>query len=177
MTHLLQNVRLFEAFSATERADLAHFMHEKRFEAGATVCTRGQHGNTMFIVQQGALAAVVPGKDCPKHEVATFEPGAVIGEMFCIDPAPRPATIVAREATVLLELSRDDLIKMRQETPRAAAALVAAVFHEVLRRLRSVDTRIDRELSAAGNGDKTPRPSTDVPPAWEACFSHLRGSA
>jgi CRP-like cAMP-binding protein len=177
MTYLLQNVRLFEAFSATERVDLVHFMHEKQFEAGTTVCTRGENGNTMLVVVQGALSAVVPAKDNPRHEVARLEAGAVIGEMFCIDPAPRPVTIVARESTVVLELGRDDLTKMRQEIPGAAAALVSAVFHEALRRLRSVDDRIDRERHDANFDDKTPRPTSDVPPNWEACFAHLRGSA
>jgi CRP/FNR family transcriptional regulator, cyclic AMP receptor protein len=175
MRHLLQNVRLFEAFSATDKADLLRFMHEKRFEPGSTLCTRGDYGNTMLVVLQGTLAAVVAGKDNLRHEVAQFEPGAVVGEMFCIDPAPRPATIVAREAAVVLELGRDDLTKMRQRSPRAAAALVSAVFHEVLRRLRSLDNRVDREVRASPEDRRTPSP--ELPSTWQACFAHLRGSA
>jgi CRP-like cAMP-binding protein len=181
MANLLKDVRLFETLSEAECADLVHFMHEKRFEAGQTVCTRGEHGNTMLVVLQGALSAVVPGKMNAHTEVARMESGAVLGEMFCIDPAPRPVTVVASDATTVLEISRDDLTKMRQDAPRTAAALVSAVFHEVLRRLRSVDERVDRELRAEREGD-TPGPQRvddkrSTPGPWEACFARLRGSA
>jgi CRP-like cAMP-binding protein len=129
-----------------ERADLARFMHEKRYSSGETVFARGEYGNTMLVVAQGALAAVVPGKDGVEHAVAHMGPGSVLGEMYCIDPAPRPVKVLASEPTVALELRREDLTGMRQQSPRAAAALVNAVLHEVLRRLRSVDDRVEREL-------------------------------
>jgi CRP/FNR family transcriptional regulator, cyclic AMP receptor protein len=181
MANLLKNVRLFETLSERECSDLVHFMHEKQFEAGATVCTRGEHGNTMLVVVQGALSAVVPGKQNVHAEVARLEPGAVLGEMFCIDPAPRPVTVVANENTTVLEISRDDLTKMRQEAPRAAAALVSAVFHEVLRRLRSVDERVDRELraeyQAESSDSRTSEANRSSNGPWDACFARLRGSA
>jgi CRP-like cAMP-binding protein len=179
MANLLRNIRLFETLSERECSELVHFMHEKRFEPGQTVCTRGQHGNTMLVVLQGALSAVVPGKESGHAEMARLQPGTVVGEMFCIDPAPRPVTIVANESTTVLEISREDVTKMRQDAPRVAAALVSAVFHEVLRRLRSVDERVDRELRAEhhedpgdGEGD-APRSANP----WDACFARLRGSA
>ena len=186
MTYLLRNVQLFESFSELERAEIVHFMHERVFAPGDTVFTRGEHGSTMLVVVQGALSAVVPGRDHHDHEIARLAPGAFVGEMFCIDPAPRPVTVLASEMTTVLELGRDDLIKMRQEAPRTAAALVSAVLREALRRLRSIDDRIDRELAA----DDCPMPDDDgdspvssapsqhsVPETWELCFAHLRGSA
>lgn len=150
MANLLHNVRLFESFSDDDRADLVGFMSEKQFEAGETVCTRGQHGNTMLVVVQGVLSAVAPGKDNVYTEVARLGTGAVMGEMFCIDPAPRPVTMVASQATTVLQIGREDLTRMRQACPRLAAALVTAVLHEVLRRLRTVDERVDRELREVG---------------------------
>jgi CRP-like cAMP-binding protein len=103
--------------------------------------------------------------------------------MFCIDPAPRPATVVASVETTVLELGRDDLLKMRRDAPRAAAALVNAVFRNVLSRIRSVDDRIERDLCP--NPDASPSDGkalllpdrTDIPDPWEVCFARLRGSA
>jgi CRP-like cAMP-binding protein len=183
MTYLLRNIRLFEAFSEGERADLVHFMHEKGYAAGETLCTRGEHGNSMIVVVRGALSAMVPGVDNQPREIAHLSKGAVFGEMFCIDPAPRPATVVACESATVLELGRENLITMRQHAPSAAAALVSAVFHDVLRRLRSVDERIERELCANGRlppngkGDSSLSSRMDVPSPWELCFARLRGSA
>jgi CRP-like cAMP-binding protein len=61
MTHLLRNIGLFETFSEGERSDLVHYMHEKCYAVGETLCARGEHGNSMIVVVQGALSATVPG--------------------------------------------------------------------------------------------------------------------
>lgn len=179
MANLPKDVRLFETLSERECAELVHFMHERQFGAGEIVCTRGEYGNTMLVVLQGALSAVVPGRENSQAEVARLRSGAVVGEMFCIDPAPRPVTMVASEATTVLEISREDITKMRQEAPRVAAALVSAVFHEVLRRLRSVDDRVDRELRVERDSDPDDGEGASGHPAnpWDACFARLRGSA
>jgi CRP-like cAMP-binding protein len=183
MTYLLQNTRLFDSLTDRDRADLVHFMHERRYASGETLCTRGEHGSTMIVVVQGTLSAVVPGMNNTPREIARLGEGGVLGEMFCIDPAPRPATVVANQDATVLELGRDDLVKMRQHAPRAAAALVTAVFHNVLKRLRSVDDRIGRDLlaehgSSPDGGIGIARPAqADMPDPWEACFARLRGSA
>ena len=66
--------------------------------------------------------------------------------------------------------------------PRAAAALVNAVLHEVLRRLRSVDDRVEREIASKSDGiefkadaydneDRSSlRPGTVLPETWESAF-------
>ncbi len=179
MDNLLRNIRLFETLSERDCAELVHFMHERQFEPGQTVCSRGEHGNSMLVVLRGALSAVVPGKANSQAEVARMRSGAVVGEMFCIDPAPRPVTIVANETTTVLEISREDVTRMRQEAPRVAAALVSAVFHEVLRRLRSVDERVDRELRAEHDGGPGDGEEASVHSGnpWDTCFARLRGSA
>lgn len=183
MTYLLRNTRLFDSLTERDRADLVLYMHERRYASGETLCTRGEHGNTMMVVVQGTLSAVIPGSNNTSREIARLGEGGVFGEMFCIDPAPRPATVVANEDATVLELGRDDLVKMRQQAPHAAAALVSAVFHNVLKRLRSVDDRIGRDLhaepgSSPPGGAGLPRSSqADVPDPWEACFARLRGSA
>jgi CRP/FNR family cyclic AMP-dependent transcriptional regulator len=181
MTYRLRNVRLFDSFSEIDRADLVRFMREKRFSTGETVCTFGEYGSTMLVVTQGALAATVAGKDDHPHEIARLTENAVFGEMFCIDPAPRPITLVAAEPTTVLELGREDLTRMRQQSPRAAAALVSAVFRDVLKRLRNVDTRIDRELRAElvfeDKASPTDAAAAATPPSWQNCFAGLRGSA
>ena len=149
--------------------------------SGETVCTHGEYGNTMLLVTQGALSAVVSGRGDEQHEIARLTEGTIFGEMFCIDPAPRPVTLVAHEPATVLELGRDDLIKMRQHAPSAAAALVSAVFQDVLKRLRSVDDRIDRELRSDSlldeEGASSPRWGVSQPEAWTPCFARLRGSA
>jgi len=178
MTYPLRNVRLFESFSDAERADLVRFMREKKYTSGETVCAYGEYGSTMLVVTQGALSVVL-GKDDQAHEIARLAEGSVFGEMFCIDPAPRPVTLLACEPTTVLELGREDLTRMRQHAPHSAAALVGAVLLDVLKRLRKVDDRIDRELRGECTWENriTPASRANLPGSWEHCFASLRGSA
>jgi CRP-like cAMP-binding protein len=187
MTHSLRQVRLFDAMSDSERSGLARFMHEHTFTNGETVCLRGHPGNTMFVILQGAFSVVVQGKKNETLEIARVESGEVFGEMFCIDPAPRPATVLATGPTTTLEMGREDLARMRREAPQSAAALVTVVFREIVRRLRRVDDRVERELASEEEaffsdlwpeerGLKDP-PDSEQPSPWKSCFSRIRGCA
>jgi len=180
MTYPLRSLQLFACFSETDSADLVRFMRERRFAAGERVCALGDHGSSMLLVTQGALSAIVFGRGNEPREIARLSQGSVFGEMFCIDPAPRPVTLVAVTPTTVLELGRDEVARMRREAPHAAAALVSAVFRDVMRRLRSVDDRIGRELreDAVARGSPEPASATrkPLPPSWERCFATLRGS-
>lgn len=187
MNQSLRQVRLFEAMSESERAGLARFMRERSFANGDTVCLRGAPGDTMFVILQGAFSVVVQGKTSETLEIARVERGEVLGEMFCIDPSPRPATVLAVGPTKVLEMGRDDLARMRREAPKSAAALITAVFREIVRRLRRVDDRVERELASEEESffsdlwpeERGLRALTDgdVPTPWKACFSRIRGCA
>jgi len=77
---------------------------------------------------------------------------------------------------------------MRRECPHAAAALVTIVFREIVRRLRRVDDRVERELASeeeAFYSELWPEErarlfaekAEDEPTHWKASFSRIRGCA
>jgi CRP-like cAMP-binding protein len=127
--------------SESERSGILSFMHERTFEQGKPVFLRGQSGDRMFVVLRGSLAIMRTGKDHDMEEIERIKPGEVMGQMFCIDPAPHLQMVLAAETTTVLELSRNDFSKLRQNLPRSSAALVAAVFRETLRQLHKGDNR------------------------------------
>jgi CRP-like cAMP-binding protein len=135
MSHVLRQERLFSEMSESERSGILSFMHERTFEQGKAVFLRGQAGDRMFVVLRGSLAVMSTGKDDGWEEVERIRPGEVMGEMFCIDPAPHLQMVLAVESTTVLELNRNDFSRLRQTRPRSSAALVAAVFRETLRQL------------------------------------------
>jgi CRP/FNR family cyclic AMP-dependent transcriptional regulator len=188
MMYLLGQVRLFEAMSESERMGIARFMRERTYAKGETVCLRGQPGNTMYVILQGAFSVVIEAQPNQTLEVARLESGEVLGEMFCLDPAPRPATVVAACPTKVLEMDREDLARMRRESPHAAAALVSVVFREIVRRLRRVDDRVERELASEEEAfyselwpeeraRRLAQEDEDPPAPWKASFSRIRGCA
>jgi CRP-like cAMP-binding protein len=190
MNSVIRNVKVFESLSDADCADLVRFMRMRQYESGKTVFERGNPGATMLVVAKGALSIVMPGPNRREIEVARVGPGEVVGEMSCIDPAPRSATVIAALPTTVYEFGRDELVSMRRLAPGVAAALVGAVIRDVTARLRRVDERIEREL-AGHLGPRPTRPTQTAerpegPPSaalgpestvWKAFMARLRGSA
>jgi CRP/FNR family transcriptional regulator, cyclic AMP receptor protein len=195
MNDVLRSVKIFGCLSDAECEDLVRFMRLRRFEAGQTVLERGKPGDTMLVVAEGALSVVMPGPDRRNVEVARVAVGEVVGEMSCIDPAPRSATVVAAVPTTVYEFGRQELLGMQRLAPGVAAALVGAVIRDVTVRLRRVDERIERELAGhlgkpvpARRPQPPDRPERSSPPlgsaglgpestVWKAFLARLRGSA
>jgi len=119
-------------------------------------------------------------------EIARVGSGELVGEMACIDPAPRSATLVALSPAVVAELSRDALHAMRAGAPALSALVVGAVIREVTRRLRDIEARVDREVSPSRPPPSPPSPPSPTSPASERppersglqrLFDRVRGRA
>ncbi len=107
----------------------------------------GAPGVTMVFVVEGAVT-VCSESSGVRREFSRVGVGHFLGEMACLDPAPRSATVIAATPTVVGELSRDGLRTLQVVAPQASAAIVGAVIREVAQRLREVETRIDATLRA-----------------------------
>jgi len=181
MNHVIRKVKLFQTLSDTDCCDLLRFMRIRQYKSGVTVFQRGQRGDSMLVVMDGNLSVMLPK---PRHgniEVARVGSGGVVGEMFCIVPAPRSATLVAVRRTVAYELSRKDLDRMRELAPNLAQALVGAIIQNVAQRLQRLDDRIERELAGHLAARMPELRHGASPPlaagAWASLLGRLRGNA
>jgi CRP/FNR family cyclic AMP-dependent transcriptional regulator len=77
-------------------------------EAGDVIVKEGSHGSAVYVVSSGKveISKMVQGK---KVVLDILGPGDVFGEMSYLDPAPRSATVIALEDTVLELLDRNFL--------------------------------------------------------------------
>jgi SulP family sulfate permease len=197
MISVIRAVKVFESLSDAECGELLRFMRVRQYEAGATVFEHGKPGDSMLVVADGALSVVMPGPRRRNIEVARVGVADVVGEMSCIVPAPRCATILAAVRTTVYELGRKELTSMRRQAPAVATAVVSAVIRSVALRLRRVEERIERELAghlaarlpelrqtAGASARKSSRrgharraTAASAPSTWTALLGRMRGSA
>jgi CRP-like cAMP-binding protein len=181
MNHIIRAVKLFQTLSDADCCELMRFMRIRQYESGVTVFERGKPGDSMLVLMDGALAVMLPAPRRGNIEVARVSSGEVIGEMACIDPCPRNATLVAVHRTVAYELSRRDLTRMREVAPELAHSLVTAIIRSVAQRLQRIDDRIERELAGhlaarlpeLRKGGAAPEGQG----AWDHLLGRLRGNA
>jgi CRP-like cAMP-binding protein len=140
------------AAALVERVSLAELA------PGDVLIREGAADNDLYFVLVGRLAVLVGGR-----EVGTRDAGQHVGEVALLDPtAPRSATVVAREPSVVAKISERDFAAVATTAPgvwRSLATGLGAILSE--RNRRVADPSAPRRpqppngLARMGNGAVT----------------------
>ena len=113
----------------------AERLRVRRFRRGETIFHQGDPGDSLFIVESGAVKIVLPSPEGEEGAIiATLGRGEFFGELALLDGAPHSATAIALEAAGLLVLGRPTFDELVDTQPGLRNALFAGLVAE-LRRL------------------------------------------
>ena len=99
-------------------------------DKGKVVFHQGDPGDTMYIIQAGAVEVTQLQGD-QETVLALLERGDFFGEMALIDERPRSATVTAIQPTRLLPLTRTTLLERVRQDPGVASHLLRAMSHRI----------------------------------------------
>jgi CRP-like cAMP-binding protein len=136
-SEFLRSVRLFKDFSDADRAALAPRLRERSLRRGQVLMREGDAGDEMFLVVGGSLIVSKAVTGRVEQVLARFGRGDFTGEMSLFDQAPRSATIQAEADSVLLTLDRNNLKRLIEMNPSAAASFFFALVQVFIERLRA----------------------------------------
>jgi cAMP-dependent protein kinase regulator len=100
---------------------------------GDVLFRQGDPGDTLYVVEHGAVAASVDGP--PRRELGRLGEGAVFGEIALLTDQPRSATITALQPTRLVAFDRKAVGETLAAEPRATAVLVDFLRQRLLANL------------------------------------------
>ncbi len=123
----LRAIPLFRDLGAEALVPVAAIASHVSFASGEEVFSQGGAGDRLFVISEGRVAIV---RD--EVQLAELGPGECFGEMALLERTTRSATAVAREASVLLTIARDDFDDLLDVYPIIARA-IARVLAERLR--------------------------------------------
>lgn len=103
------------------------------YAAGQVVFREGDPAEHMYAVVSGAVEVSVHGK-----AIDTIGAGSVFGEMALIEDRPRSATVIAKEESRLVPITRQRFMFLVQQTPFFALQLMSIMAE----RLRKMDERV-----------------------------------
>ena len=172
---------------------LAAALQARPLKKGWTLFQQGERGSSMAFVLQGRLAVFIEEEGGGSRCVQQLQAGDTVGEMCCIDPAPRSATVVAATDCLALELDQYVLQAFTNHAPEAVATVVGGVIRFVTTLLEETDLEIEcerqrlesqarqetddsreaRRSALEGMPKQDPEP-TELPPLPR--FSGLRGA-
>jgi CRP-like cAMP-binding protein len=124
---ILKSVGVFSDISERGLVDAATVLEELRAEPGESIFMKGDTGNCLYIVVEGAVQ-VHDGEKA----IATLGPGEVFGELAALDPEPRMASVTVMEPALLLRMGNAELHELIAEHPEVALGIIRVLC----RRLR-----------------------------------------
>ena len=116
-------------------------MSRKSLRAGETLFREREAGQSAFLIESGMIRIFV-GQGDGALTLADLGPGDLVGEMAMIDDAPRTATAVALEDTVLLVIDREHLAERVAQTDPVVRALLGGQlkrYRAMLATMRGLD--------------------------------------
>ncbi len=104
------------------------------YRPGTKMFVEGVPNNHLYFVISGSLTASV-GASTGAVSLGILSPGAWVGEIGFIDGGAATATIIAGERTKALRITQEEMMRLKDEHPRAAAVLMRTVTGQLADRL------------------------------------------
>ena len=129
------NVSFFESVPKARFAKLAPRCNVLDVKKSTTIMTQGEKGNTFYVIIHGSVTvqvkAGIGGNDAPKADwFGRLYSGQYFGEIALVMDAPRKATVVTDEDTVLLSIDADTFKMFFEDNPRALAEVQIRMLGE-----------------------------------------------
>lgn len=136
--------RLGALVRAIEASGMGEVLARETVPAGATLLRQGAPSGDLLLLERGRLFASVAGPDDREVRVATFLPGAMVGEIGYYAGTPRTATVRAEVESVVCRIAAEALARLAREEPAIAREFHRRMAGLLARRL----ARTTAELNA-----------------------------
>jgi len=119
-------------------------MRERHYNSGDTIIKEGSLGDSAYILKSGVVE--VRKKTEHKHLLlATLEAEEIFGEMSLIEDKPRSASIIAKTAVVVDEITREDFMGLLDDKKSFIIPILRAFF-ERLRQTNDLVVRLENQI-------------------------------
>jgi CRP/FNR family cyclic AMP-dependent transcriptional regulator len=135
IAELLAGTEMFGVLDEATLERIAGRVRVRTVDKGQTIFVQEEPGDRMFVLAEGTVKLVVRSAQGEVVELARHRPPAAFGEVALLDGGPRSATAEAVDRSVLLVVTRDDLIGLL----RADVQVVDAVLRSLGAMVRQAD--------------------------------------
>jgi CRP/FNR family cyclic AMP-dependent transcriptional regulator len=143
---VLARTELFKGVDDAARRRIAERIGERVVERGRSVFVQGEPGDRMYVLAAGAVKLYVASREGGIVELARHQPPAIFGEVALLDGGPRSASAEAVERSVLLVVTRAELLRLLRSEEKVAEALLRTLGTMVRRTTRQVTDLVFLDL-------------------------------
>jgi CRP/FNR family transcriptional regulator, cyclic AMP receptor protein len=118
---------------------VARLFTQKLYRANEKVFDKGELGNEAYIVMRGQVDIFLDDHAAP---VASLGSGTIIGEQAFLDGAPRNASGIATQPSILLVIRRPAFNALVHTEPHLGMAVMRNIALEVSNKLRKANAAL-----------------------------------
>ena len=135
--HTLSEIPFFEEFSGDELDFFSKNVSLRSFPAKNTLFRKGDSGNYLFFVADGVVEVRLESAESSETVlIAILGQGSCVGEMSIMDEYPRSATIVVKEPSELLVLTKNRFESICKENAPVGIKFLKGITKNLSIRLR-----------------------------------------
>jgi len=131
----LRKIPLFSGLQNRELTAIASIVQEKALPSETTIINEGDEGESLYLILKGTVSVIKNMGSPQEIHLADIGQDDYFGEMALFDNQPRAATVVAKEETQLLEVSRFEFEELMKAFPKIAIH-ACTVFGQRIRDLQ-----------------------------------------
>jgi len=132
---MLRKLDVFSDLTFTEALEVDELLHERVYEKGEIIFEEGDIGQGIFAVVSGKVR-VDSSHELLKGALPEFGPGEMLGELTLFEEAPRLATAVAMERTVMVALLRAEFSSLLTRNTKIGVKVLERMCTTLSRRVR-----------------------------------------
>jgi len=114
-----ENTRHYKFDELLEEEDRKYLLKHGRVyqtEIGTILCHQDQVSNDLFFILHGEVKITKESKE-KELEIGTLSAGDIFGEISALFSAPRIATVTTSKPSLILEMDKNDFIKLLEQAP------------------------------------------------------------
>ncbi len=115
---LLKQIDIFKEVSLPDLENLSRAITTRTFGDGDMIFEEGDPGDTMYLIEQGAIMLFNKVEGGTEHLLNTCYPGGMVGELGLLDGYPRSARARASGGLRVFILRREHFMMFIQSRPR-----------------------------------------------------------
>src|ERR1051326_7197808 len=129
-SELLKQVPLFARLDNDEAAVLAEQVDVKQFARNQRIYKIGDPGGRGYVLMSGQVQVITVDEDHQSVVLDEPAPGEFFGFASMLEQKAHQTEAVATEATLCIEVDRDDILVLLQRKPHAGMDMLAVLGHQ-----------------------------------------------
>ena len=134
----LKDIPLFSGIDDSRLEVLSDVARKKTYPKNTVLCSEGDIGESLYIICRGKVKVTMNDDEGKEIILSMLGPGEYFGEMALLDREPRSATVITKEPTEVMIITRKDFLELFSPN-----AVELNLLKGLTKRLREANRKIE----------------------------------